>query len=157
MKARIDFMAADPKALPLLLGIERHISASRLEPKLLHLVKMRASQINGCAYCLDMHSKDARAEGETEQRLYSLDAWEEAPYYSDRERAALKWTEAVTLLGDGHVPDDVYEKVRAQFSEQEIASLTLAVAMINTWNRLNVAFRTPAGGYKPGMFKNLAE
>jgi AhpD family alkylhydroperoxidase len=150
-------MTADPKAIPLLLGIERHISASRLEPKLLHLVKMRASQINGCAFCLDMHSKDARAEGETEQRLYSLDAWEEAPYYSDRERAALEWTEAVTLLGNGHVPDGVYEKVRAQFSEKEIATLTLAVAMINTWNRLNVAFRTPAGGYKPGMFKNLAE
>jgi AhpD family alkylhydroperoxidase len=157
MEARIDFMTADPKAIPLLLGIERHISASRLEPKLLHLVKMRASQINGCAFCLDMHSKDARAEGETEQRLYSLDAWEEAPYYSDRERAALEWTEAVTLLGNGHVPDGVYEKVRAQFSEKEIATLTLAVAMINTWNRLNVAFRTPAGGYKPGMFKNLAE
>lgn len=109
------------------------------------------------AFCVDMHSKDARADGETEQRLYSLDAWEEAPYYSDRERAALAWTEAVTLLGDAHVPDGVYEKVRAEFSEQEIAALTLAVAMINTWNRLNVAFRTPAGGYRPGMFKNLSE
>jgi AhpD family alkylhydroperoxidase len=157
MNARIDFMTADPKAIPLLLGIERHISASKLEPKLLHLVKMRASQINGCAFCLDMHSKDARADGETEQRLYSLDAWEEAPYYSDRERAALEWTEAVTLLGDAHVPDGVYEKVRAHFSEQEIAALTLAVAMINAWNRLNVALRTPAGGYRPGMFKSLSE
>jgi AhpD family alkylhydroperoxidase len=157
MKARIDFRTADSKAIQLLLGIERHIAASRLEPKLLHLVKMRASQINGCAYCLDMHSKDARADGETEQRLYSLDAWEEGPYYSDRERAALKWTEAVTLLNDGHVPDSVYENVRAQFSENEIAALTLAVAMINTWNRLNVAFRTEAGGYRPGMFKGLSE
>jgi AhpD family alkylhydroperoxidase len=157
MKARIDFTTADSKAVQLLLGIERHISASRLEPKLLHLIKMRASQINGCAFCLDMHSKDARAEGETEQRLYALDSWEEAPYYSDRERAALEWTEAVTSLGDGHVPDSVFEKVRAQFSEDEIAALTLAVAMINTWNRLNVAFRTPAGSYRPGMFKNLSE
>jgi AhpD family alkylhydroperoxidase len=157
MKTRIDVSSADPKAIQLLLGIERHISISRLEPKLLHLVKMRASQINGCAFCLDMHSKDARAEGETEQRLYSLDAWDEAPYYSDRERAALEWTEAVTLLGDAHVSDSVYEKVRVQFSEQEIATLTLAVAMINTWNRLNVAFRTQAGGYRPGMFKGLAE
>ncbi len=157
MKARIEFRNADSKALQLLLAIEGHIASSKLEPKLLHLIKMRASQINGCAFCLDMHSKDARAEGEAEQRLYSLDAWEEAPYYSDRERAALEWTEAVTLLGNGHVPDSVYEKVRAQFSENEIATLTLAVAMINTWNRLNVAFRTPAGGYRPGMYKHLAE
>jgi AhpD family alkylhydroperoxidase len=157
MKTRIDVSSADPEAIQLLLGIERHISTSGLEPKLLHLVKMRASQINGCAFCLDMHSKDARAQGETEQRLYSLDAWDEAPYYSDRERAALEWTEAVTLLGDAHVSDSVYEKVRVQFSEQEIATLTLAVAMINTWNRLNVAFRTQAGGYRPGMFKGLAE
>jgi AhpD family alkylhydroperoxidase len=157
MKARINVMTADPKGLHLLLGVERHIAASGLESKLLYLVKMRASQINGCAYCLDMHSKDARAEGETEQRLYSLDAWEEAPYYSDRERAALKWTEAVTVLDDGHVPDSAYEQVRAQFNESQIAGLTLAVAMINTWNRLNVAFRTEAGGYRPGMFKNLSE
>jgi AhpD family alkylhydroperoxidase len=157
MKARIDFRTTDSKAIQLLLGIERHIAASGLEHKLLHLLKMRASQINGCAYCLDMHSKDARAEGETEQRLYSLDAWEEAPYYSDRERAALKWTEAVTLLGDGHVPDSVYEEVRARFNEKEIATLTLAAAMINTWNRLNVAFRTEAGGYRPGMFKSPSE
>jgi len=157
MKARIDYRTADSKAIQLLLGIERHISASKLEPKLLHLIKMRASQINGCAFCLDMHSKDACAEGETEQRLYSLDAWEEAPYYSDRERAALEWTEAVTLLDRGHVPDSAYEKVRSHFSESEIATLTLAIGMINTWNRLNVAFRTEAGGYRPGMFKGLSE
>jgi AhpD family alkylhydroperoxidase len=157
MKARIDYRTADSKALQMLLGIERHIAESTLEYKLLQLIKMRASQINGCAFCLDMHSKDARAAGETEQRLYSLDAWEEAPYYSDRERAALAWTDAVTLLGNGHVPDSVYEKVRAQFSQNEIAVLTLAIAMINTWNRLNVAFRTPAGGYQPGMFKNPSE
>ena len=155
MKARISYAQADPKAIQLLLAVEGHISTSSLEPKLLHLVKMRASQINGCAFCLDMHSKDARADGETEQRLYSLDAWEEAPYYNDRERAALEWTEAVTLLTDGHAPDSTYERVRAQFSEPEIAALTLAIAMINSWNRLNVALRTEAGGYRPGMFKGL--
>jgi AhpD family alkylhydroperoxidase len=155
MKARINYVHADPKAVQLLLAVEAHIGTSSLEPKLLHLVKMRASQINGCAFCLDMHSKDARADGETEQRLYSLDAWEEAPYYNERERAALEWTEAVTLLGNGHVPDSTYERVRPHFSETEIAALTLAIAMINSWNRLNVALRTEAGGYRPGMFKGL--
>ena len=156
MKARIDYAHADPKGVRLLLAVEGHIRSSTLEHKLLHLVKMRASQINGCAFCLDMHSKDARAEGETEQRLYCLDAWEESPYYSERERAALAWTEAVTDLSNGHVPDSVYERVRAQFSEAEISALTLAAAMINTWNRLNVAYRTEAGGYRPGMFSGLA-
>jgi AhpD family alkylhydroperoxidase len=155
MKARINYSKADPKALPLLLAVEAHIGTSSLEPKLLHLVKMRASQINGCAFCLDMHSKDARADGETEQRLYSLDAWEEAPYYNERERAALEWTEAVTLLNNGHVPDGTYERVRPHFNEAEIAALTLAIAMINSWNRLNVALRTEAGGYRPGMFEGL--
>jgi AhpD family alkylhydroperoxidase len=155
MKARISYSETDPKALQLLMAVEAHIGTSSIEPKLLHLVKMRASQINGCAFCLDMHSKDARADGETEQRLYSLDAWEEAPYYSDRERAALEWTEAVTLLSQGHVPDSTFERVRAHFSEAEIAVLTLAIAMINSWNRLNVALRTEAGGYRPGMFKGL--
>jgi AhpD family alkylhydroperoxidase len=155
MKARINYAKADPKAVQLLLAVEAHIGGSSLEPKLLHLVKLRASQINGCAFCLDMHSKDARADGETEQRLYSLDAWEEAPYYSDRERAALEWTESITLLNNGRVPDSVYERVRAHFNEAEIAALTLAVAMINSWNRLNVALRTEAGGYRPGMFKGL--
>jgi AhpD family alkylhydroperoxidase len=153
MKARINYIQADSEALPLLLAVEAHIRTSSLEPKLLYLVKMRASQINGCAFCLDMHSKDARADGETEQRLYSLDAWEEAPYYTDRERAALEWTEAVTLLTNGHVPDSTYERVRVHFSEAEIAALTLGIAMINSWNRLNVALRTEAGGYRPGMFK----
>ena len=155
MKSRINYSKADPKALQLLLAVEAHIGTSSLEPKLLHLVKMRASQINGCAFCLDMHSKDARADGETEQRLYSLDAWEEAPYYSERERAALEWTEAITLLSNGHVPDSIYERVRPHFNEAEIAALTLAIAMINSWNRLNVALRTEAGGYRPGMFKGL--
>ena len=156
MKARINYAKADPKALPLLLAVEAHIKTSSLDHKLLHLVKMRASQINGCASCLDMHSKDARADGETEQRLYSLDAWEEAPYYSEA-RARERWNgpRAITLLNNGHVPDSTYERVRAHFSEAEIAALTLAVATINSWNRLNVALRTEAGGYRPGMFKGL--
>lgn len=155
MNTRISYTKADPKALQMLLAVEAHLKTSKLEAKLLHLVKMRASQINRCAFCLDMHSKDARADGESEQRLYSLDAWQETPYYSDRERAALEWTEAVTDLSSGHASDSVYEKVRAHFSEDEIVALTLAIAMINSWNRLNVAFRTEAGGYRPGMFNQL--
>jgi AhpD family alkylhydroperoxidase len=155
MNTRISYKNVDPKAPQLLLAVEAHIRASKLESKLLHLVKMRASQINGCAFCLDMHSKDARADGESEQRLYSLDAWHEAPYYNDRERAALEWTEAVTTLSNGHAPDSVFEKVRAHFREDEIVALTLSIAMINAWNRLNVAFRTEAGGYRPGMFNDL--
>src|SRR5205823_10591156 len=110
--------------------------------KLLDLVRMRASQINGCAYCLDMHSKDARANGETEQRLYGLDAWRETPYYSARERAALEWTEALTLVSESHVPDEVYEGVREQFSEEELGHLSLAIVGINGWNRLTIAART---------------
>jgi len=154
MKARIE-LAQNPKLFQSLLAVEGLIAASGLDSKLLHLLKMRASQINGCAYCLDMHAKDARAEGETEQRLYSLDAWRETPFYSDRERAALEWTEAVTLVASTHAPDEAYEAVRSQFSEDEIKTLTLAIAMINTWNRLNVAFRTVPGDYKPGMFRTV--
>ena len=154
MKARIE-LAHSPKLFQSLLAVEGLVATGGLDSKLLHLVKMRASQINGCAYCLDMHSKDARAEGETEQRLYSLDAWRETPFYSDRERAALEWTEAVTLVASTHAPDEAYEAVRAQFSEDEIKTLTLAIAMINTWNRLNIAFRTVPGDYKPGMFRTV--
>jgi AhpD family alkylhydroperoxidase len=155
MNTRVSYAKADPKAVQLLLAVEAHIRTSNLELKLLHLVKMRASQINGCAFCLDMHSKDARADGESEQRLYSLDAWQETPYYSNRERAALEWTEAVTTLVNGHASDSVYEKVRAHFSEDEMVALTLCIAMINSWNRMNVAFRTEAGGYRPGMFNSV--
>jgi AhpD family alkylhydroperoxidase len=155
MKARIDLMRVNPGILHAMLGLERQIQKSGLDGRLLDLVKMRASQINGCAYCLDMHSKDARAAGETEQRLYGLSAWREAPYYSDRERGALEWTEALTLVTEGHVPDDVYERVRAQFSEDEIAHLSLAIVAINGWNRLNVAARTQAGGYVPGSLATL--
>ena len=120
-----------------------------LESSLLELVKTRASQINGCAYCLDMHTKDARAHGETEQRLYALPAWAETPFFTDRERAALAWTEAVTLVSETHVPDDVYELARQHFNEKELVDLTLAVVAINGWNRLSIAFRSVPGTYQP--------
>ena len=149
MQPRIDYSKIVPKeAMQALYSLEQSIRKSGLGPKLLELVRMRASQINGCAYCLDMHSKDARAEGETEQRLYGLSAWRETPYYSDRERAALEWTEAVTLVSRDHVPDEVYEQVRQQFSEAELVSLTLAVVAINGWNRLAIAFRAVPGTYQ---------
>ena len=149
MKSRIDVMKISPKAMQAVLGMQSYVNASGLEPSLLELVKMRASQINGCAYCLDMHSKDARAAGETEQRLYLLNAWREAPFYSDRERAALEWTESLTLVSDNHVPDEVYERAREHFSEQELVDLAIAVAAINTWNRLSIAFRAEPGTYQP--------
>jgi len=139
-----------------MLGLERQVSKGGLDSKLLDLVRMRASQINGCAYCLDMHSKDARASGETEQRLYGLNAWRETPYYSARERGALEWTEALTLVTEGHVPDEVYERVRQEFSEDELAHLSLAIVAINGWNRLNVAARTVPGGYVPGSLATHA-
>jgi AhpD family alkylhydroperoxidase len=119
----------------------------------LHLIKLRASQINGCAYCIDMHSKDARAAGESEQRLYALSAWEETPFFSERERAALQWTEALTLVADGHVPDAVFEAVRPHFTDDELVNLSLAVATINAWNRLSIAFRSVPGAYQPPVRK----
>jgi AhpD family alkylhydroperoxidase len=155
MKARIDLMHVNPGVIHAMLGLERQVQKAGLDRKLLDLVRMRASQINGCAYCLDMHSKDARANGETEQRLYGLEAWRETPYYSTRERAALEWTEALTLVSETHVPDDVYERVRAQFSEDELAHLSLAVVAINGWNRMNVAARTVPGDYVPGSLATL--
>jgi AhpD family alkylhydroperoxidase len=124
-------------------------AAARLEPRLFELVKIRASQINGCAYCLDMHTKDARHAGETEQRIYALNAWRETPFFTDRERAALEWTEAVTRLGDSHVPDDLYERVARQFDEAELVALTFGVIVINSWNRLSISFRPPVGSYQP--------
>ncbi len=156
MKPRIEIGKFNPKALQALIGLGTLAEQSGIEPKLLHLMMMRASQMNGCAYCLDMHSKDARAIGETEQRLYGLDAWREAPYYSERERAALAWTEAVTNVATTHAPDEVYEALRAHFTEQEIGNLTMAVAVINAFNRLNVGLRTVAGDYRPGMFRNAS-
>jgi AhpD family alkylhydroperoxidase len=154
MKSRIDSRRTSPKVRQHLLAMEAYLHGSSLGDRLLHLVKTRASQINGCAQCLDMHTQDARAEGESEQRLYTLSAWRETPFFDDRERAALEWTEAVTLVSETHVPDEVYERVKQHFSEQELLDLTLAVALINTWNRLNVAFRTVPGNYRAGMYKD---
>ncbi len=151
MDMRIDPRKVAPEVYRAMLALESAVKATGLEQNLLDLVKLRASQINGCAYCIDMHSKDLRSEGESEERLYLLDAWREAPFYSDRERAALAWTEAVTLISHGHVPDEVYEKARQrqQFSDDELAKLTLAVVAINGWNRFGIAFRAPAGHYQP--------
>jgi AhpD family alkylhydroperoxidase len=149
MEERIHYAKVAPLAYHALLGLEKYLHDCGLEQPLLHLLKLRASQINGCAYCLDMHWKDLKAIGETDQRMYSLDAWRECPYYTDRERAALAWTEAVTRVADTHVPDDVYEEVSRQFTEKEMADLTMAVAAINAWNRLSIAGRTPPGTYQP--------
>ena len=146
---RINYMKVAAEGYRAMLGLEKYIHNCGLEPRLIHLMKLRASQINGCAYCLDMHWKDLRAIDETEQRLYSLDAWQESPFYTERERAALAWTEAVTRVSEGHVPDEVYEEARAQFNEKELADLTLAVATINAWNRLSIAGRTTPGTYQP--------
>jgi AhpD family alkylhydroperoxidase len=137
-------------------GLEKYVHASGLEESLLELVKIRASQINGCAFCLDMHIKDARAEGETEERIYLLNAWEEAPNYSPRERAALAWTEAVTLISEDRVPDAVYDLARSQFSEKELVDLTMAIVAINGWNRLEIAFRGEPGLYKPRKAQQTA-
>ncbi len=153
MKGRIDLTRSFPKAMQAMGGLTAHVSASGLEHRLLELVKLRTSQLNGCAYCIDMHTKDARAAGETEQRLYLLAAWREAPLYDERERAALEWTEAVTLVAaNGAVDEDVFARVRRHFSEEELFSLTLAVITTNGWNRLNLAFTPEVGNYKPGMF-----
>jgi len=151
MKARLDFTRVSPKAVSAMYGLQTYVNNCGLEPRLLELVKMRASQLNGCAYCLDMLSKDARAAGETEQRLYLLNAWREVSLYSERERAALEWCEALTRIDHGHVPDAVYATAREHFSEEELVSLALAVIAINGWNRLSIAFRAEAGQYRPGM------
>ncbi|MEZ5284875.1 MAG: carboxymuconolactone decarboxylase family protein [Vicinamibacterales bacterium] len=150
MTARIDLMHTTPGVMRAMLGLERQVRQGGLDDTVLNLVRMRASQVNRCAFCLDMHSKDARAAGETEQRLYGLDAWRDTPYYSPRERAALEWTEALTLVAEAGVPDEVYERVRAEFSEDELLHLSLAVVAINGWNRLNAAARTVPGGYVAG-------
>lgn len=127
-----------------------HETGTKLPPALFHLVEIRASQMNGCAYCIDMHTKEARAAGETEQRIYALNAWRETPFFTDRERAALEWTEAVTRIGDTHAPDEIYERVAAEFSEEELVALTFGIVVINSWNRLAISFRAPAGTYQPG-------
>ena len=149
MAERLNLGRVAPGGYKAMLGLEQYLSQSGLEPRLLDLVKLRASQVNGCAFCIDMHWKDLRAAGETEQRLYGLDAWRESEYYTDRERAALAWTEAVTLVTQGHVADEVYEIAHAQFPDKELADLTLAIATINAWNRMAIASRTVAGHYRP--------
>ena len=132
-----------------MLNLSAAVEASGLERTLLELVKIRASQMNGCAYCIDMHTKEARLAGETEQRIYALNAWRETPFFTDRERAALEWTETVTRVGETHVPDDVFAQTRQHFEEAELVALTFAIVVINSWNRLAVSFRAPAGTYQP--------
>ncbi len=149
MGARMNYAKAAPGVMRGMNGLETYLADCGLEPGLLDLVKLRASQINGCAYCVDMHSLDARAGGETEQRLYALPVWQETPFFSERERAALLWAEKLTLISLDHVPDEVFEQVRAHFSEEELANLTLAIATINAWNRFGIAFRAVPGRYKP--------
>lgn len=155
MKQRMNFYEKGFKAMKPLFSLGAYLSQSSVECSLLELIDFRVSQINGCAYCLDMHSKDMRAHGESEQRLYMLEAWHDAPVYTDRERAALAWAEAVTTLEKKNVPDDVYEEVLRHFSEEELVDLTMAVIAINSYNRINVAFRTPAGDYVPGQHAAL--
>jgi AhpD family alkylhydroperoxidase len=149
MQPRIDYRKYAQQPLQSMLAVGKYIAESGLDAKLVHLVKMRASQINGCAYCLDMHSIDARVAGESEQRLYTLDAWREPPFFNDRERAALAWTEALTLISQTHAPDAVFEEVKQHFSEKEIVDLTLVIGTINLWNRLAISLRAVPGHYKP--------
>ena len=149
MRPRLRYGKVAPGVRDAMLGLEKYVDSTGIEPGLLNLIKIRASQINGCAWCLDMHAKDAREDGETEQRIYSLSAWRDTPFYTPRERAALGWTEAVTLVATEGVPDDLFEEARKQFSERELVDLTVAVVAINGWNRFNVAFRTVPGDYHP--------
>jgi AhpD family alkylhydroperoxidase len=157
MEQRLDYWKAAPQGLHAWRGLQAYLDQCGLEFKLMELVKTRASQINGCAHCLDMHTKEARAAGESEQRLYLLPAWREAPFYSERERAALAWTEAVTRIADGPIEDALYEEVRRHFSDKEIVDLTLAIIAINGWNRLAIPFRAPVGDYQPRTLRERAK
>jgi len=149
MTPRIPYEKVAPGVMQAMYGLDKYLRSCGLEPGLLELVKLRASQINGCAYCVDMHSKDLRAAGESEERIYALPVWRESPYFSERERAALAWAEAVTRICEDHVPDDVYAWARGQFDEKELVDLTAAVVAINGWNRFAISFRKPAGTYQP--------
>jgi AhpD family alkylhydroperoxidase len=149
MEARLDYTKASPEAFKAMLQLEGVVRRSGIDPKLLELIKIRASQLNACAYCIDMHTKDARSKQETEQRIYALDAWRETPFYTEKERAALAWTEALTNIQIGHAPDAVYAKLRENFSEEEIVILTLAITTINAWNRIAIGFRMVPGTYEP--------
>jgi AhpD family alkylhydroperoxidase len=149
VEQRINYIKASPDFFKAMVALEACITNCGVEPMLLHLVKLRSSQVNGCAYCIDMHAKDLRAGGETEERIYGLNAWHESPFYSDRERAALQWTETVTKIADTHAPDDIYEAVRPHFSEKELVDLTWTIATINAWNRMAISIRAQPGKYIP--------
>ncbi|HTS29935.1 MAG TPA: carboxymuconolactone decarboxylase family protein [Bryobacteraceae bacterium] len=149
MQSRLEIRKVAPEAYRAMAGLQAYVNHSGLEPGLLQLVEVRASQINGCAYCIDMHTKDARANGESEQRLYALSAWRETPFFTGRERAALVWTEALTSIRETHAPDQVYEEVRQQFTEKELVELTMAIVAINGWNRILIGFRAVPGTYEP--------
>ncbi|CAG0971535.1 hypothetical protein ANRL3_01530 [Anaerolineae bacterium] len=152
MEHRLDYSKILPEGMRVVNALDHYSANCGLEPGLLDLIKLRASQINRCPYCIDMHSKDARTGGETEQRLYNLSVWRETPYYTERERAALAFTEAVTLIADNHVPDEVYEQARQQFSDQELVKLMIAIVIINTWNRFAITFGDEPGSYQPHHF-----
>jgi AhpD family alkylhydroperoxidase len=151
MQSRLEIQKIAPQAYRAMAGLESYVRNSGLEPSLILLVKLRASQINGCSYCIDMHTKDARADGESEQRLYALVAWRETPFFTDRERAALAWTEGLTLISDNQAPDNLYQEVRQRFTEEELVNLTMAIVTINGWNRICVGFRTVPGTYAPKL------
>ena len=151
MRSRLNYSQVAPGVYDAMDALDQYLAASSLDRRMLYLVQLRASQLNGCAYCIDMHWKDLRALEETEHRLYSLDAWRECPWYTDRERAALAWTEAVTFVAEGQVPEGVYDEVRPHFTETELADLTLAIASVNAWNRLSIAGRLTPGTYKPAL------
>lgn len=157
MEPRLKPKEVDPDGFRAFLYLQRYIDACGLEQSLLHLIRLRASQINGCAYCIDAHSKDAQAQGETDQRLYNLSAWRLTPFYSDRERAALAWTEALTLISEDNVPDDLYDLVRQQFTEKELVDLTLAIIDINGWDRMAKTFRLVPGTYQPQRMNRVLE
>ena len=152
MEQRIDYSKTNSTAYKTMIGIEMYLAKCSIEESLLHLIKYRVSQINGCAYCLDMHSKDLLAGGENVQRLLVLDAWRETPFYTDRERAALAWAEAVTKITEGHASDEIYDETGKHFSAEEMVDLTLAITTINAWNRIAISFRTKVGTYQPGQF-----
>jgi AhpD family alkylhydroperoxidase len=149
MQSRLEIQKVAPEAFRAMQAFQGHVNNSGLETSLLELVKIRASQINGCAYCIDMHTKDARADGESEQRIYALSAWRETPFFTDRERAALAWTEALTRVSETHAPDELYEEVRQRFTEKELVALTMAIVAINGWNRMMIGFRAVPGTYQP--------
>src|SRR5687768_10693802 len=156
MQTRLDYGKAAPGSVQAMYKLQKYVDGSGLEHSLLELIKTRVSQINGCAYCIDMHTKDARAEGETEQRLYGLSAWRETPFYTPRERAALEWAETLTLIASHHVQDELYARTLEHFTEAELVGLTVAVIAINGWNRVAIPFRADVGSYQPGTTEAAA-